>query len=209
MLYQAEASSFKELPQSEIAEVRCMTALPEALTYPAIQPLLFHMAIKSCLRYEIFDGCNPDDSRAVLKQLPEWFGLPDALEDYVQKSREMKTVGCYFKNYMVGFLSLKKTSPKAMEVYVMGILPQLHRMGIGTRLMRMAEQEAEKAAMQYLQVKTLSPKVQDPDYLKTYAFYERMGFCPLEVLPLWDEWNPCQLMVKYIAMKQQPALCKP
>ena len=73
----------------------------------------------------------------------------------------------------------------------------------------MAEQEAEKAAMQYLQVKTLSPKVQDPDYLKTYAFYERMGFCPLEVLPLWDEWNPCQLMVKYIAMKQQPALCKP
>lgn len=209
MLYQAEASSFKELPQSEIAEVRCMTALPEALTYPAIQPLLFHMAIKSCLRYEIFDGCNPDDSRAVLKQLPEWFGLPDALEDYVQKSREMKTVGCYFKNYMVGFLSLKKTSAKAMEVYVMGILPQLHRMGIGTMLMRMAEQEAEKAAMQYLQVKTLSPKVQDPDYLKTYAFYERMGFCPLEVLPLWDEWNPCQLMVKYIAMKQQPALCKP
>ena len=209
MLYQAEASSFKELPQSEIAEVRCMTALPEALTYPAIQPLLFHMVIKSCLRYEIFDGCNPDDSRAVLKQLPEWFGLPDALEDYVQRSREMKTVGCYFKNYMVGFLSLKKTSAKAMEVYVMGILPQLHRMGIGTRLMRMAEQEAEKAAMQYLQVKTLSPKVQDPDYLKTYAFYERMGFCPLEVLPLWDEWNPCQLMVKYIAMKQQPALCKP
>lgn len=88
-----------------------MTALPEALTYPAIQPLLFHMAIKSCLRYELFDGCNPDDSRAVLKQLPEWFGLPDALEEYVQKSREMKTVGCYFKNYMVGFLSLKKTSP--------------------------------------------------------------------------------------------------
>ena len=50
-----------------------------------------------------------------------------------------------FQEYMVGFLSLKKTSPKAMEVYVMGILPQLHRMGIGTRLMRMAEQEVEKS----------------------------------------------------------------
>ncbi|MFR5077421.1 MAG: GNAT family N-acetyltransferase [[Clostridium] innocuum] len=142
MLYHTEALAFKELPKSEIAEVRCMRALPEAWTYPAIQPLLFNMVVKSCLRYEICDGCEPDSSRAILKALPEWFGLPEALEEYVQKSREMKTIGCYFKEYMIGFLSLKKTSPKALEVYVMGILPQLHRMGIGRRLMHMAEQEA-------------------------------------------------------------------
>lgn len=201
MLYRTEACAFKELPESEVAEVRCMTALPKAWTYPAIQPLLLHMVVKSCLRYEICDGCEPERSRAILKALPDWFGLPESLEEYVQESRDMKTIRCFFKEDMVGFLSLKKTSPQAMEVYVMGILPQLHRMGIGTRLMRMAEQEAKHAAMQYLQVKTLSPKVQDPSYLKTYAFYENCGFCPLEVLPLWDEWNPCQLMVKYIAEK--------
>ena len=45
----------------------------------------------------------PTTACSIKAAFPEWFGLPDALEDYVQKSREMKTVGRYFKNYMVGF----------------------------------------------------------------------------------------------------------
>jgi len=34
------------------------------------------------------------------------------------------------------------------------------------------------------------------EYDRTNAFYQRMGFLPLECLPtLWDEWNPCQVYV--------------
>ncbi len=33
----------------------------------------------------------------------------------------------------------------------------------------------------------------------TNAFYESLGFEELEYFPtLWDEWNPCQVYVKYI-----------
>lgn len=33
----------------------------------------------------------------------------------------------------------------------------------------------------------------------TNAFYESLGFEELECFPtLWDEWNPCQVYVKYI-----------
>lgn len=202
MLYLAEAAAAKELPESEIAEVKRMESLPEAWTYPEIQPRLLKAVLQSCLHYEVCAGCEPDSARYILKQLPDWFGLPDSLEEYVQESRKMVTVCCFFKGRMAGFLSLKQTSEQAMEIYVMGILPQLHHMGIGTQLVKKAEQLAVKASMCYLQVKTLSPTVKDPYYLKTYAFYEKIGFCPLEVLPLWDEWNPCQLMVKYIAAKQ-------
>jgi 8-oxo-dGTP diphosphatase len=41
VLFFAEAGVRGALPQSEIAEVRCADAMPEALTYPDIQPLLF------------------------------------------------------------------------------------------------------------------------------------------------------------------------
>lgn len=50
----------------------------------------------------------------------------------------------------------------------------------------------------FLQVQTLDHKVGDPFYLKTWEFYKTMGFEPLEVLPLWDECNPCLVMIKYI-----------
>ena len=33
----------------------------------------------------------------------------------------------------------------------------------------------------------------------TNAFYETLGFREFECFPtLWDEWNPCQVYVKYI-----------
>ena len=46
-----------------------------------------------------------------------------------------------------------------------------------------------------LQVKTVQTG-HYAEYDRTNAFYQRMGFLPLECLPtLWDEWNPCQVYV--------------
>ncbi|MDD3109908.1 MAG: hypothetical protein PHH32_04610 [Eubacteriales bacterium] len=36
-----------------------------------------------------------------------------------------------------------------------------------------------------------------PEYDRTIAFYQRMGFLRLEMFPtLWDERNPCLVLVK-------------
>ena len=46
-LYLAEISALVPVPdQSEIAEVRTMVSLPENLTYPDIQPLLFQRILE-------------------------------------------------------------------------------------------------------------------------------------------------------------------
>lgn len=45
-------------------------------------------------------------------------------------------------------------------------------------------------------MKTLAPEAKDEYYLKTYAFYRSLNFVDVEVLPLWDEWNPCQMICK-------------
>ncbi|MCC5890907.1 MAG: N-acetyltransferase, partial [Alkalibacterium sp.] len=35
------------------------------------------------------------------------------------------------------------------------------------------------------------------EYDQTIAFYQKQGFKKLEVFPtLWDEWNPCLVLVK-------------
>ncbi len=79
----------------------------------------------------------------------------------------------------------------------MGILPEYHRQGIGTELMAVAEQYLREKGVSYLQVKTLSAKDTDPNYVLTRKFYERMGFVPLEEWPeLWGAENPCVQLIK-------------
>jgi len=48
-----------------------------------------------------------------------------------------------------------------------------------------------------MQVKTLGPSRPNEEYARTRAFYEVMGFRPLEEFPqFWDEKNPCLILVK-------------
>ena len=52
VLYFAEVCIQGALPESEIAEVVCADALPEALTYPAIQPHLFMRGAEFALTWD-------------------------------------------------------------------------------------------------------------------------------------------------------------
>ena len=53
------------------------------------------------------------------------------------------------------------------------------------------------SSVEYLQVKTLGPSHPDENYASTRAFYLAMGFRPLEEFKhIWDEHNPCLIMVK-------------
>ena len=57
---------------------------------------------------------------------------------------------------------------------------------------------AKEHGYEYLQVKTVE-KGRYEEYDRTVAFYESIGFRMLEVFPtLWDEHNPCMVMVKRI-----------
>lgn len=81
----------------------------------------------------------------------------------------------------------------------MGILPKYHRTGTGKLLIEALETHLKKEGVKFLQVKTVSDRSEDKAYAKTREFYKGVGFTPLEIFPtLWDEWNPCLLLVKYL-----------
>ena len=90
------------------------------------------MATISIIRVE-----NPakkaEISAHILHALPDWFGLPDSTQKYIDDSRNMPFFAAVREGQAVGFAALKETSPCAGEIYVMGVLPEYHRSGIGQR----------------------------------------------------------------------------
>lgn len=134
----------------------------------------------------------------ILTKLPEWFGLPDSTREYIKDSMDMPFFAYCKDDKYVGFATLNETSPYAAEIYVIGILKEYHRQKIGEKLFKAFYDYAKKKNYEFIQVKTVDAGHYE-EYDRTRLFYEHLGFKKLEVFPtLWDEWNPCLLMVMSI-----------
>jgi ribosomal protein S18 acetylase RimI-like enzyme len=135
----------------------------------------------------------------ILRSLPEWFGIEESIINYSSEIDQSPTFLAIESEQVIGFLSLKQHNPYSAEILVMGILPEAHRRGIGRALIHEAQGWLRKQDVEYLQVKTLGPSNSDANYAKTRAFYLKMGFRPLEEFnQIWDENNPCLVLVKRI-----------
>jgi len=127
------------------------------------------------------------------------------VEDYVAVADRSPTVIASLNGREVGLLTLVKHSPYSAEVYVMGVLPEFHRQGVGQAMLQYAEGMLAIDGVQFLQVKTVGPSKPDAGYEKTRAFYFRCGFRPLEEFPdLWDTENPALQMIKVVPGSSRP-----
>jgi GNAT superfamily N-acetyltransferase len=136
----------------------------------------------------------------VLEALPQWFGIPEAVSAYVRDVAELPV-------FAVGgeaFLALKRHTPAAAEIHVMGVRPERQGLGLGTALVAAAEAFLRESGVEYLQVKTLAPSHPSEHYARTRRFYDARGFVPLEELTaIWGEENPCLLMVKHLGCARE------
>ena len=134
-------------------------------------------------------------SRTILEALPDWFGLPEAREEYIVNSVNQQFFAAVKEEKTIGFLCLKQTGKDTVEVAVMGVLKEFHRHGIGRKLFIKAKEKAIKDGFSFIQVKTVQMGQYD-NYDNTNKFYISLGFKEFEIFPtLWDEWNPCQVYV--------------
>lgn len=139
----------------------------------------------------------------ILRALPEWFGIEEATAQYIRDVDHLPTFVAWLDGRAVGFMTVKQHFPQSAELYVLGVLPEMHNRGIGRALLARVEAYLREQGVEYLQVKTLSASHPDEGYAKTRVFYEAVGFRPLEEFPtLWDEANPCLLMVKAVDGRQ-------
>ena len=134
-------------------------------------------------------------ARLVLEALPDWFGIPEAREEYIEKSASRPFFAAFDGERAIGFLCLAETGKDTAELYVMGVLQEYHRRGVCKALFAAAKQRSKELGYSFLQVKTVQMG-KYPEYDATNCFYLALGFREFEVFPtLWNEWNPCQIYV--------------
>ncbi|MEJ6951031.1 GNAT family N-acetyltransferase [Natronospora cellulosivora (SeqCode)] len=132
----------------------------------------------------------------IIFALPEWFDeagrkeYPNNLDDKIFFS-------VYDKEKAVGLIALKRINDYTIEIYVLGVLKEYHGNSVGKTLLNKAVEFAIEKSYKLLMVKTLGESANYEYYDRTRNFYYRVGFYPLEEFKeIWDENNPCLIMVK-------------
>ena len=92
-------------------------------------------------------------SRTILEALPDWFGIPEAREEYIVNSVNQQLFAAVKEEKTIGFLCLKQTGKDTVEVSVMGVLKEFHRHGKGRKLFMKAREKAIKDGFSFIQVK--------------------------------------------------------
>ena len=133
----------------------------------------------------------------VLHDLPEWFGIPESTQAYIEGAKDLRVWVAYQESDVVGFISLSYSSEDCAEIDCLGVKKAYQGKGIGRHLLATLESEARKN-VDYLQLKTVA-EGSNKDYDRTNVFYRSLGFKKLEIFPqLWDPQNPCQILIKKI-----------
>lgn len=133
---------------------------------------------------------------AILRGLPGWFGIEEALVRYVDELQRHESWVATTDGEVVGVVTLHQHNPASAEIHLLAVAADHHRLGIGSQLVGAMVTECRAREVRLLQVKTLGPSRPDEAYAATRAFYLAEGFLPLEENHLWGEVNPCLIMVR-------------
>ena len=60
-----------------------------------------------------------DITNSILRALPNWFGIEEAIVEYVEKVQDMAYWAVFEGNSAVGFIAVKEHFEKSAEIYVM------------------------------------------------------------------------------------------
>lgn len=138
-----------------------------------------------------------EDVERILRSLPRWFGIEEALVTYVADSAVKPTFAAEADGQLTGFITLTQHFPEAWDIHCIAVAAGSRNGGVGTALLDHAERYLAEQGAKFLQVKTVAHTSPSPEYVQTRKFYEAKGFTPLEIFPdLWHPRNPALQMIK-------------
>jgi XTP/dITP diphosphohydrolase len=142
--------------------------------------------------------------RSILESLPDWFGIPEAIDQFCREVRGLRMWVGRKGDEVAGLATVQQHFPVTAELHLIAIRAEHQRAGLGERLLAEIEAHLRKKTTRVLTVKTLAPSAGDRLYARTHRFYAAEGFVPLEVFPtLWNEANPCLLMAKVLRVPRR------
>ena len=113
---------------------------------------------------EVTDAKKREEAcRALIKSLPDWFGLPRVNIQYIKEAGNYKAIGYKCDDDIVGMIVIKSDydedqTQDVFNIHWMGIDPDYHRQGIGKKLVAALCAKAREAGVETVTVETLNPK---------------------------------------------------
>ena len=154
----------------------------------------------SDLDYTIVQRNDPHAVERLLTALPDWFGIEEAVREYVEDSRTKPTYLAFDSDTteVIGALLITRHFPESAEMHLLAVDPRHHRRGVGSALARRFEDDMRADGARLLEVKTLGLSSPDESYAKTLAFYRAIGYLPLEEFQVGSIWpeDPSLVLVK-------------
>ncbi len=114
-------------------------------------------------------GSWPAAVDRLLRGLPLWFGLPESNANYVREAESLPTTVARVDGEIVGACLVRVHNPLAAEIELIAVRGDLHRSGIGRRLLAHVESGLRADGVRVLQVKTFGPSGESPEYARTRA----------------------------------------
>lgn len=132
----------------------------------------------------------------ILRALPSWFGVEEAIRAYVQAAADIPSYLATQDRHVIGVALLQRHTPHSAELYLIAVSPDARGRGVGSSLVEAIETDLRHEGVRLLEVKTVGPSHQDEGYAATRAFYEARGFVPLQELDNIDWAGPTLILVK-------------
>ncbi len=139
---------------------------------------------------------DPEAVREVLATVPEWFGIPEANETYVEAAGRLPSYLAVDGEEVVGVALLEEHFPRSRELHLIAVRRDRHRQGAGRLLVEAVASDLRGAGVRLLEVHTVGPSHDDDGYARTRAFYDGLGFIAVNELQRIDWDGPTLILVK-------------
>lgn len=140
----------------------------------------------------------PAECGAILRALPDWFGIESSLVMYARDAGLHPTWLAHVSGATepAGFITIRQYFAHSADVHCMAVRREFHRHGVGRALLNTAEAWLRERAVKFITVKTQGPSKPCWEYAQTLKFYNGVGFTELEELHGVWPGIPCLLLVK-------------
>ncbi len=142
---------------------------------------------------------DPSGVDRILRSLPDWFGIEEAIVNYVKKARDLDSYialdedGC-----TVGVALITRHFEESAELTLIATDPHYQSSGVGRALIHSAENELREDGCRYFEVHTVGPSFDHAGYAATRAFYKAVGFSPMHEFENLDGDGHTLILIKHL-----------
>lgn len=125
-------------------------------------------------------GQEPSAVDRILRSLPDWLGIEEAINNYVESASKLDSFLAVMDGEAVGVALIERHFPESAELNLIAVQADKQGRGIGGRLLESITEVLTTDGCQLLQVHTVGPSSEDNAYAQTRRFYLQNGFLPLQ-----------------------------